>query len=212
MRWGPLIPFWYSWDRNAMAWIVLPKPWEKEREWKEGGDVQTPSDLKHSDIKARSRWWLDKEIYWHSLGSNTSCIKTAELQTDLKRVAASARQIISRISWCHWAKTSYLATPICIFYVYIWAWPICKLIIHFTCLHGDTVLKIFSKEYFKGVRGAFGSLLVFDCLASNQHLSNVGSELCHSSQVVLPFRQQGCRSVCAHAEAGATLDQSADRV
>lgn len=28
IRWGPSIPFWYSWDRNAIAWMVFPKPWE----------------------------------------------------------------------------------------------------------------------------------------------------------------------------------------
>lgn len=26
IRKGPSIPFWYSWERKAIAWIVFPKP------------------------------------------------------------------------------------------------------------------------------------------------------------------------------------------
>lgn len=123
---------------------------ERKREWKEGGDVQRSSDLKHADIKARSRW-LNKEIYWHSLGSNTSCInsRTPEGLKESRSVGKSDKLKLSYLLMSL-GKTSYLATPICILYVYIWVWPICKLILHFTCLHGDAVLKLFNKEFGEG--------------------------------------------------------------
>lgn len=58
----------------------------------------------------------------------------------------------------------------------------------------------------------YGLKFVFDFLARDQHLTNFGSEPCHFPQVALPFHQRGYHSVCAHAEAAATLDRSADRV
>lgn len=42
MRWGPLIPSSYSWDRKAIAWIVLPRPWEVQ------------NGRRRSDVRA---WW-----------------------------------------------------------------------------------------------------------------------------------------------------------
>lgn len=62
----------------------------------------------------------------------------------------------------------------------------------------------------------FGVLHLFWTFTHNQNLINIVSAASNtrrgSWKVLLPFHQRGYHSVCAHAEAAATSDQSADRV
>lgn len=116
IRWGPSMPFWYNWDRKAIAWIVFPKPWKGKEGRKEVPRVKRTDVIEH----------LSYNQLLFGIAINT-----------------------------------------------------------------------------------FQSWATF--VVVNLNVVNIRSNLCRKSHVASPSHRPGCRSVCARAEAAATLDQSADR-